>query len=222
MKILVRAFMVALVVWGAAPMAQPFIERAWLVYTLATAEPPVALPDPLASQRRSRFVDSWGNARSGGRRHQGIDIFAAKDTPVLSTTSGLVTRVGTNSLGGRVVWVLGPGLERHYYAHLNRYGDVRVGDRVEIGTIIGYAGNTGNARGGPVHLHYGIYRNGSAHNPYPRLAAGAKQAASPTVHARANGVLTAPRAMHIESLVDVVLGPVQGWIRRAVVGSSRT
>jgi hypothetical protein len=42
MKILVRAFMVALVVWGAAPMAQPFIERAWLVYTLATAEPPVA------------------------------------------------------------------------------------------------------------------------------------------------------------------------------------
>jgi murein DD-endopeptidase MepM/ murein hydrolase activator NlpD len=96
-------------------------------------------------------------------------VFAAKDTPVLSTTSGLVTGVGSNNLGGRVVWVLGPGLERHYYAHLNRYGDVHVGDRIEAGTIIGYAGNTGNARGGAVHLHYGIYRNGTAQNPYPRL-----------------------------------------------------
>ena len=206
MKILARALIGALVVWGAASVAEPFIERAWFVYTLATQEPPAALPDPLASPRRSRFVDSWGNPRSGGRRHQGIDIFGAKDTPVLSTTSGLVTRVGTNNLGGRVVWVLGPGLERHYYAHLNRYGAVRVGDRIEAGTIIGYAGNTGNARGGPVHLHYGIYRNGTAENPYPRLAAEVRQAASPTADARANDVLTASRATHIESLLSVVLG----------------
>jgi murein DD-endopeptidase MepM/ murein hydrolase activator NlpD len=185
MKFLSRALIGTLVVWGVASVAQPFVERAWFVYTLATQEPPAALPDPLASQRRSRFVDSWGNPRSGGRRHQGIDIFAAKDTPVLSTTSGLVTRVGTNNLGGRVVWILGPGLERHYYAHLNRYGAVRAGDRIEGGTIIGYAGNTGNARRGAVHLHYGIYRNGTAENPYPRLAAGARQATSRTAHARA-------------------------------------
>jgi murein DD-endopeptidase MepM/ murein hydrolase activator NlpD len=183
MKIVVRVLIVALGVWAAAPMAQPFVERAWFIYTLAREEPPVALPDPLASQQKSRFVDSWGNVRSGGRRHQGIDVFAPKDTPVLSTTRGIVTRIGTNNLGGRVVWILGPGLERHYYAHLNQYGAARVGDRVEAGTIIGYAGNTGNARGGPVHLHYGIYRNGSAQNPYPRLAAGARHAASPTAHA---------------------------------------
>ena len=182
MKTVTGALIGALVVWAAAPMAQPFVARAWFVYTLARQEPPTALPDPLASQRRSRFVDSWGNARSGGRRHQGIDVFAAKDTPVLSTTSGLVTRVGTNNLGGRVVWILGPGLERHYYAHLSRYADVRAGDRIEAGTVIGYAGNTGNARGGPVHLHYGIYRNGTAQNPYPRLAAGARQATSQTPH----------------------------------------
>lgn len=178
MKTVTRAFVGALVLWFIIAAAQPFIERAWFVYTLAMQEPPVALPEPLASQRRSRFVDSWGNARSGGRRHEGIDIFAAKDTPVVSTTRGLVMRVGTNNLGGRAVWVLGPGLERHYYAHLNRYAAVRVGDRVEAGTVIGYAGNTGNARGGPVHLHYGIYRNGTAQNPYPRLAAGARQAPS--------------------------------------------
>jgi len=174
MKILGRVLIATLVIWLAAPILQPFIERARFVYTLARQEPPLALPDPLAAPRRSRFVDSWGNARSGGRRHQGIDIFAARDTPVLSTTSGLVTRVGTNNLGGRVVWVLGPGLERHYYAHLDRYGDVAAGDRIEAGAIIGYAGDSGNARGGPVHLHYGIYRNGMAQNPYPRLTAGAQ------------------------------------------------
>jgi peptidoglycan LD-endopeptidase LytH len=151
--------------------ARPFIERAWFVYTLAIEEPAAALHSPLATRRAPRFVDSWGNARSGGRRHEGIDIFAPKDTPVLSTTRGIVTRVGTNRLGGKVLWILGPGLERHYYAHLNRYAAFHTGDRVEAGEIIGYAGNTGNARGGPAHLHYGIYRHGAAQNPYPRLVA---------------------------------------------------
>jgi peptidoglycan LD-endopeptidase LytH len=178
MKVVARALVGILVVWAVAPAVQPFVGRALFVYNLAVEEPPASLPNPVASRRAPRLVDSWGNARSGGRRHQGIDIFASKDTPVLSTTSGLVMRVGTNALGGQVVWVLGPGLERHYYAHLSRYGEFRPGDRVEAGAIIGYAGNTGNARGGPVHLHYGIYRSGTAQNPYPRLAAGAQEAAS--------------------------------------------
>ena len=150
------------------------LERAWFVYTLASEDPAPVLHTPLAARRALRLVDSWGHARSGGRRHEGIDIFAALDTPVLSTTRGIVTRVGTNRLGGQVVWILGPGLERHYYAHLSRpHAALRAGDRVEAGDVIGYTGNTGNARGGPPHLHYGIYRSGSAQNPYPRLAAGA-------------------------------------------------
>jgi peptidoglycan LD-endopeptidase LytH len=176
-----RALITVLVVCAGAWVARPIAERAWFVYTLAVQEPAAVLPNPLASPR-PRFVDSWGNTRSGGRQHQGIDIFAPKDTPVLSTTSGLVMRVGTNSLGGQVVWILGPGLERHYYAHLNRYGAFRAGDRVEAGDIIGYAGNTGNARGGPVHLHYGIYRQGTARNPYPRLASGGRNVVSRPAH----------------------------------------
>jgi murein DD-endopeptidase MepM/ murein hydrolase activator NlpD len=169
MRTLPRALIVTLLVAALAAVAQPFAERAWFVYTLVTAQPPATLPAPVAS-RRPRFTDSWGNARSGGRRHQGVDIFVPKDTPVVSTTSGLVLRVGTNTLGGQVVWILGPGRERHYYAHLSRYGTFRPGDRVEAGDVIGFAGDTGNARGGPVHLHYGIYRGGTAENPYPRLA----------------------------------------------------
>ena len=179
MKHFWRALIVAAVVCALAPAAKPLVERAWFLYTLATQEPPAVLPSPVASSGTPRLFDSWGNPRSGGRRHQGIDIFAPRDTPVRSTTSGIVTGVGTNNLGGQVVWILGPGLERHYYAHLSRYGEFRPGDRVEPGAIIGYAGNTGNARGGPVHLHYGIYRNGAAQNPYPRLAAGAQSAAAP-------------------------------------------
>jgi peptidoglycan LD-endopeptidase LytH len=170
MRTLARALIFTLLVAAVAAVAQPFAERAWFVYTLATAPPPATLPSPLAARRPPRIVDSWGNARSSGRRHEGIDIFAPRDTPVLSTTSGLVLRVGTNRLGGQVVWILGPGLERHYYAHLSRYGAFRPGDRVEAGDVIGFAGDTGNARGGPVHLHYGIYRAGTAENPYPRLA----------------------------------------------------
>jgi peptidoglycan LD-endopeptidase LytH len=175
--------MVTLVVSTVAVVARPVAEHAWFVYTLATEAPPTLLPSPLRA-RPLRFVDSWGNARSGGRHHQGIDIFVAKDTPVLSTTRGVVMRVGTNNLGGQVVWILGPSLERHYYAHLNRYGVFRAGDRIEAGDVIGYAGNTGNARGGPVHLHYGVYRDGAARNPYPRLANGAREGASKSPHNR--------------------------------------
>jgi murein DD-endopeptidase MepM/ murein hydrolase activator NlpD len=173
-KTLARASIVTLAVLVLAVAGRPLAERVWFVYNLAVQDPPAALPAPMASRRPLRFVDSWANPRPGGRSHQGIDVFAPKDTPVLSTTSGMVVRVGTNNLGGNVVWILGPGLERHYYAHLNRYGAFRTGDRVSAGDVIGYAGNTGNARGGPVHLHYGIYRNGTALNPFPRLAAGAE------------------------------------------------
>jgi murein DD-endopeptidase MepM/ murein hydrolase activator NlpD len=68
-----------------------------------------------------------------------------------------------------VVWVLGPGGQRHYYAHLDRYADIVTGQRVRPGTILGYVGTTGNAAGTPPHLHYGIYEAGGAINPYPLL-----------------------------------------------------
>jgi murein DD-endopeptidase MepM/ murein hydrolase activator NlpD len=179
MKAIARTLLLAAGVTLVAVAARPLIERTWFLYTLAAEQPPGALPSPL-STRRARLVDSWGNARSGGRRHEGIDIFAPRDTPVVSTTRGIVAQVGTNRLGGQVVWILGPGLERHYYAHLNRYGAFRTGDRVEAGDVIGYVGNTGNARGGPTHLHYGVYSGGSAHNPYPRLIANLPQRSSPS------------------------------------------
>jgi murein DD-endopeptidase MepM/ murein hydrolase activator NlpD len=137
---------------------------------LALEEPPQSLPSPIDGPRPIALRDSWGATRSGGRKHEGIDIFARKGTPVLSTTRGLVFRVGQNSLGGNVVWIFGPGRQMHYYAHLDRFGEVETGDLVKPGDVIGYVGNTGNAHGTPPHLHYGLYApSRGAINPFPLL-----------------------------------------------------
>lgn len=161
----------AFAAWAVIPVVEPAFRRAHFLYTLAREGPPQALPMPVAPRGPlARLTDTWGAPRSGGRRHEGIDIFAPKGTPVVSTTRGVVTRVGTNRLGGQVVGVLGPALEFHYYAHLDRFGDFREGDLVQPGDVLGFVGNTGNARGTPPHLHYGIYRQGAL-NPYPRLTA---------------------------------------------------
>ena len=129
---------------------------------------PDKLPVPVEGVSPARLVDTWGGLRSGGRRHKGIDIFGNRGQAIHSTTKGLVMRVGEDRLGGHTVWVLGPGGEWHYYAHLQQYGDVKAGQWIQCGHIIGTVGDTGNARGTPPHLHYGIYNfSGTATNPYP-------------------------------------------------------
>ena len=143
---------------------------------LALADPPKRLPVPVDGVRPSAIRNSWGAPRERGRDHQGIDIFAKRGTPVRSTTDGLVVRLGHNRLGGNVVWVMGPGRQTHYYAHLSEFGAFKPGDRVLAGDIIGYVGDTGNARGTPHHLHYGVYQfGGGAINPFPLIAATTSQ-----------------------------------------------
>jgi peptidoglycan LD-endopeptidase LytH len=145
-----------------SPMKHPI-----LAVQLALADPPASLPVPVDGVRPSAIRNSWRAPRDGGRYHQGVDIFAKPGTPVRSTTEGIIIRLGQNRLGGNVVWVLGPGRQTHYYAHLSDFGAFEIGDRVMAGDIIGYVGNSGNARGTPHHLHYGVYEvGGSAINPY--------------------------------------------------------
>lgn len=147
---------------------QSFVVAKWQQLSLLQQELPIenSLPSPLPEQS---LTDTWGAARSQGRSHEGIDIFAARDTPIQSTTQGIVRKVGENTLGGRVVVVVGPGGAGHYYAHLEDYADIAPNDWVNEGDVIGYVGDSGNAKGTPPHVHYGIYINGSAVNPYPLL-----------------------------------------------------
>lgn len=157
--------------------------NAWFMAELWLEDPPAALPMPVQGVDARRIADSWGNPRAGGRRHEGIDIFAPRGRPVLATTRGIVWRVGQDRLGGNVVFVLGPGRQLHYYAHLDAFAAIEPGERVEPGAVLGYVGDTGNAKGGPTHLHYGIYLAGTAGsgaiNPFPLLAAGAVHGGAP-------------------------------------------
>jgi murein DD-endopeptidase MepM/ murein hydrolase activator NlpD len=110
----------------------------------------------------------WGDGRDAGRRrHEGIDIFAPRGTPVLAATDGIVSTQTTNRLGGNVVWIWSLN-ERAalYYAHLDRQA-VTPGEHVSAGDVIGYVGTTGNARGTSPHLHFGIYAAPGAVDPLP-------------------------------------------------------
>jgi murein DD-endopeptidase MepM/ murein hydrolase activator NlpD len=172
MRFFLRALVVAVVLTAGYILLEPAIERALYTMRLAAMPKPEALPVPVEGVKTRALRDTWNGARSEGRKHQGIDIFAKRGTPVISSTEGIVMRVGTNRLGGLVVWVMGPGGQRHYYAHLDRYAeDAEVGMRIEAGRVLGYVGNTGNAQGTPPHLHYGVYDIGGAINPYPLLRA---------------------------------------------------
>jgi len=170
-----KAFVIATAVVGLvaviAVWRQPALCRIGTLITLLTQEAPSKLPVPVKEVASRDLVDTWGAPRGGNRRHEGIDIFAPLGHPVTSTTKGVVFKVGEDNLGGHVAVVLGPGWYWHYYAHLDRFADIKPGDLVQKGTVLGYVGNSGNASGTPYHLHYGVYRFlGGAENPYPLLA----------------------------------------------------
>lgn len=143
----------------------------YLYYKLQQQTLSESLPVPVEGVKPRNIADTWGAARSEGRKHQGVDIFAKRGTPVVSTTQGIVSKVGIDRLGGKVVWINGPDMSRHYYAHLDDYAtQIQEGDWVEVGQVLGYVGNTGNAQNTPPHLHYGIYlKDSGATNPYDFL-----------------------------------------------------
>lgn len=125
---------------------------------------------PVKGVRKNQIADTWGAARSENRSHSGQDIFAKKGTPVYSATEGYVLRVGENRLGGKVIFIYGAGGRRYYYAHLDDFApELKAGDYVTTDTLIGFVGNTGNARNTPPHLHFGVYGAGGAMNPMPLL-----------------------------------------------------
>lgn len=164
-----RVLLIAVFLIAIGAIAKPIAEMAMYWHRLTNQAEPTRLPVPVQGVRAGALHDTWNAARNGGRRHQGIDIFARRGTPVRAATEGIVVRAGTNNLGGQVVWLLGPAGQRHYYAHLDRFGDVHMGKRVAAGAVLGYVGDTGNARGTPPHLHYGIYTAAGAINPFPLL-----------------------------------------------------
>ena len=115
------------------------------------------------------FVDSWGDPRSGGRSHQGVDMLAARGTPLVAVESGTIKRKSTSTLGGITIWLEGRSGDAYYYAHLDAWAaGLTQGMSVNAGDLVGTVGTTGNAPENVPHLHFERHPGGGAAvNPYP-------------------------------------------------------
>ncbi len=114
---------------------------------------------PVAGAGNTNIQSFWGANRDAGRRsHEGIDIFAARGTPVIAVTNGQITSSGERGLGGKQVWLRDQKRNQSlYYAHLDSIMPL-ANNRVKTGDTIGFVGNTGNAKTTAPHLHFGIYK----------------------------------------------------------------
>jgi murein DD-endopeptidase MepM/ murein hydrolase activator NlpD len=113
------------------------------------------------------FTDSWGDPRSGGRRHEGTDLMAPYGTPNYAVIGGSLSS-GVISGGGNTIYLSGDDGNTYVYMHLESYAVA--GGSVSQGQLIASTGDTGNATGVP-HTHFEIHPGGGAPiNPYPTLA----------------------------------------------------
>ena len=118
------------------------------------------------------FSNDYGAPRHQGS-HRGIDILAARGTPVVAVADGVIdsfSRADTG-LGGIRVWLRDAAGTRYYFAHLRSIAPgIAIGVRVTAGRRIGSVGRTGDARGGVFHLHFEMHPGGGkAVNPYVEL-----------------------------------------------------
>lgn len=142
-----------------------------------SAGPSLGFP---VSGSKARVGSFWGDARDGGRRrHEGLDIFAARHTPVVAAADGYVTGVKEGGIGGKTVWMKPSDKNIFlYYAHLDKQL-VKEGQMVKKGDVLGLVGNTGNAKYTPPHLHFGIYTYHGAIDALPFVNRSVKTAPAP-------------------------------------------
>jgi murein DD-endopeptidase MepM/ murein hydrolase activator NlpD len=145
--------------------------------TTTTTAPP---PPPIVTEGKTcpvnaavSFSNTWGDPRSGGRTHKGVDMVASRNAPIVAIEAGVVTRTSDSSLGGLSVYLTGDSGSSYYYAHLE-YIEVGIegGTIVGVGAMLGGNGSTGNASDWLPHLHFQYAPPGYDWiNPYPLVKA---------------------------------------------------
>ena len=133
---------------------------------------------PVEGISRKALRDNFAETR-GKRRHDALDIMAARGTPVFAVDDGRVAKLFHSAAGGLTIYQFDPHEQfAYYYAHLDSYAKGLVeGMMLNRGDVVGYVGSTGNAPANAPHLHFTIFRlgpdrkwwKGTAVNPYPYL-----------------------------------------------------
>ena len=143
----------------AATDAEPAVrpERAQPVVALATS--PAYRVDrrlvfPVRGYDTAAVISHFGDERGHGP-HQGVDIKAARWTPVLAASDGFIERLREGGNAGLSIYLRAGDGKQYFYAHLEEYA-VAERDVVRAGDVIGYVGDSGNAKRTTPHLHFEI------------------------------------------------------------------
>lgn len=142
--------------------AQQAVAASRRIATVVTGTPVAGFLCPV----RGSFSNDYGDARSGGRSHAGVDIFAATGTPVVAVKAGSLVHE-SGGAGGNAAYLNASDGNTYYFAHFSAYsGGAR---QVAQGEVIGFVGMTGNTSA--PHLHFEIRTAAGSVNPYPTLVA---------------------------------------------------
>lgn len=141
--------------------------------TTTTTVPPAPLPSGTMVcpvDGAVTFRDSWGEPRSGGRTHKGVDMMASTGTPLVAIESGYIYRISSHSAGGLGIYVAGESGALWYYAHNSAIAEgIIQGSPVVAGQLIAYVGYSGNASANWPHVHFAWIPNADwvYQNPFP-------------------------------------------------------
>lgn len=153
----------------------------WACSSLYVARDHFASPLPTKLVvRNDDYGDGYfGAKRSGGRLHKGVDYLADVDTPVFAAKSGVVKYARYKKGNGKYVVINHRFGYKTYYCHLARI-DVKEGQKVNEGQLIGVVGKTGNANraGMRAHLHFEIHKNNVSFDPAQAMSNGGQRYAN--------------------------------------------
>ena len=151
------------------------------------------------------YYDDFGVARDGGARsHEGQDLMGKKMMPLVAAVDGTITNVNyPEASWGMAVTIRDADGYTYHYIHMNNDNpgtddgkgdgmnayapDIKAGNKVVKGQLIGYMGDSGNAEGTQAHLHFEIRLNGTPFSPYQSLQNATKITAPVTNYPKLSG-----------------------------------